>query len=245
MVTTHIEANNKDIKKIVLMAGDPLRIKYYADKFLENKKLVNNTRGMLAYSGKVGDLEITLMGHGMGLDSIGIYSFELFKFYNVDLIMRLGSCGSYNKKINIYDLIVAKNAYSFSNYGTTYKYFNKNIDCSEKLLKAAWIALKDSNIKNNIHETTVNSSMWFYDENPEFTNSQYVEQGIDVCDMESYALYVIAKYLKKEAMTILTVSDNLVTGKKLSSEDRENKFDQMFLFAIEVLKAHKNNGKRQ
>ncbi|BDV02142.1 MAG: purine nucleoside phosphorylase DeoD-type [Candidatus Hepatoplasma vulgare] len=245
MATNHIEAKNDEINKIVLMAGDPLRVKYYADKFLKNKKLVSKARGILAYSGKVNELEITLIGHGMGLDSIGIYAFELFKFYNVDLIMRLGSCGSYNKNINLYDLIVAKSAYSFSNYGKTYKYSNKTVDASESLLKAAWKALENSNIKKNIYETTVNSSMWFYDENPEYTPKQYVDKGIDVVEMESYALYIIAKYLKKQALTILTVSDNIATGKKLSIEEREKTFDDMFLFSIKLLEIYKNNGKRQ
>lgn len=235
MGTAHIESNKNDIAKIVLMSGDPLRARYYAEKFLTNFRLVNKVRGILAYTGKINNIEVTVMGHGMGLDSIGIYAYELYKFYDVEIIMRLGSCGSYNKNINLYDLIVAQNAYSYSNYGMAYNYSKNIVEADKDLVLSAQKIIQRYNISANIHFTTVNSSMWFYDENPEYKIDEYVEKGIDVVEMESFALYIIAKFLNRKALTILTVSDHLVFNKSISAKKRENTFNEMFDFAIKII----------
>jgi purine-nucleoside phosphorylase len=130
MPTPHIEAKKQDIAKIVLMPGDPLRAKLFAKKYLKKVKKINNVRGMLGFTGFYKNKKVTVMGHGMGLDSIGIYAFELFKFYDVDKIIRFGSCGTYNKELDILDIVIAKKAFTESNYGLGFGVKNKIVDAT-------------------------------------------------------------------------------------------------------------------
>jgi|ERR1051325_426697 purine-nucleoside phosphorylase len=140
-MTAHNEAKKEDIAKIVLMAGDPLRASFFAKKYLKNYKLVNSLRGMLTFTGYINDLKVTVMGHGMGMESIGIYAYELYKFYDVDIIIRFGSCGGYIKELNLFDLIIAEKAYSESNYGLGFNNeINDTMEASRDLVEKAILA---------------------------------------------------------------------------------------------------------
>ncbi len=232
--TFHIEAKKNEIEKIVLMSGDPLRAKYFTEKYLKNYKKVNNIRGMLAFSGELNGKRITVMGHGMGLESIGIYSYELYKFYDVDVIIRFGSCGSYLEEYNLFDVFVAAESFSESNYGIAFDY-NKDTISSDKYLldKSKEISKK---VDYDVHIGKVNSSMWFYQERNSFNEIDYfTSKGVAVVEMESYALYIIAKKLNKKALTILTISDSLIKNEHTTSKEREIKFSKMFDFLIKMV----------
>ncbi len=238
MSTIHISAKKEEVAKIVIMPGDPMRAKHYSEQYLENPKLINKVRGMLGYTGKLKgtNKEITVMGHGMGLDSIGIYSFELYNHFNVDTIIRFGSCGAYDESINLGDLIVAEKSFTESNYGLAYGEERDTIEATPSIVNVAREVFENKFKNLNVIFTTVNSSMWFYKTHNIVEPSDYLKKGISVVEMESYALYSIANVLKKNALTILTVSDNLITKKEMSSEQREKNFTNMFDYLNEILK---------
>lgn len=235
MATPHIEADKKDIAKIVLMPGDPLRAKLFTETYLKNYKQINSVRGMLGYTGDYNGKKITVMGHGMGLDSIGIYSYELYNDYDVETIIRFGSCGSYNEDINIFDIIIADKAYSKSNYGEGFGVKKDTIEASNSLLKIVNEVSKDFDTDKKIINTTVNSSMWFYKTHKIDDPKKFVSKGIDVVEMEAYALYSIAKSLGKNALTLLTVSDHIVKKEFTSSEERRVGFSDMFKLLLKVV----------
>ncbi|BDV03309.1 MAG: purine nucleoside phosphorylase DeoD-type [Candidatus Hepatoplasma scabrum] len=228
-MTAHNEAKKEDIAKIVLMAGDPLRAKKFAKKYLQKVKLVNSIRGMLAFTGYINEKRVTVMGHGMGMESIGIYAYELYKFYDVDIIIRFGSCGSYLKDLNLFDLVIAEEAYTESNYGLGFKNYNEDtIKASSELVEKFTKAAKDLNLNDKVKIGKIHSSMWFYTEGYSKSIKDYSDQKIIAVEMESYALYLIAKILNKKALTILTVSDNLVTKKETTAMERQEGFIDMF-----------------
>ncbi len=230
MSTPHIQASKEDIAKIVIMPGDPLRAKLFAETYLENVKLINEVRGMLGYTGTYKGKKVTVMGHGMGLDSIGIYSFELYSEYDVETIIRFGSCGAYNNDVNIWDVIIADKAYSKSNYGEGFGFDGiDTIHATEELVKLAKEeSSKIEQTKGKVLTTTVNSSMWFYKTHNIDIPEQFVEKGIDVVEMEAYALYAIAHSLNKKALTLLTVSDHVAKHEYTTSEERRVGFKDMF-----------------
>ncbi len=234
MSTPHIEAKKGEIAKIVLMPGDPLRAKFFAQEYLTDFKQVNNVRGMLAFTGKLDNKTVTVMGHGMGLDSIGIYSFELYKFYDVDTIIRFGSCGSYRKDLNLFDVFVAENSFSESNYGLAFGWDKPEIKATQKMIDISKKVAKEVGYKVNFG--TVNSSMWFYQTHNIKDIAEFVEMGIDVVEMESYALYSIANALHKNALTILTISDNIATGEVTTPEERRIGFTKMFDYLCKIVK---------
>ena len=234
MSTPHIEAKKEDIAKIVLMPGDPLRAKFFAEKNLKNYKLINTIRGMFGYTGELNGKKVTVMGHGMGLDSIGIYAYELYKFYNVEIIIRFGSCGSYRKDFDLFDVVVAENAFTESNYGEAFGWEKDTIRANQDLVDISKKVAKDKEYK--IHFSTINSSMWFYQTKHNYTIEQFVEKGIDVVEMESYALYVIANALNKKALTILAASDNIAKKEETTSEQRRSGLDNMFSFLKDIVK---------
>ncbi len=238
MATPHISANKEDIAKIVVMPGDPLRAKLFAEKHMENPRQINNVRGMLGFTGTIDGKEVTVMGHGMGLDSIGIYSFELYKFYDVETIIRFGSCGSYNNDVNVWDLIIADKAYTASNFGDGYGFAGQDtIEATPELVEIAKKAAEGlGETKGNIVTTTVNSSMWFYKTHNVDQPEEFVAKGIDVVEMEAYSLYAIAKALGKKALTILTVSDHIVKEEYTTSEERQTGFNDMFRVLKTIVK---------
>lgn len=233
-MTAHNKAKKGEIAKVVLMPGDPLRAKWIAESFLDSYKLVNDVRGMLAYTGKYQNKEITVMGHGMGIPSIGIYSYELYSEYDVDVIIRVGSAGSYDKNVNVGDLILAKDAYSDSTYADLIGIHPQNhtLSSSKEIDNLILQTAKENNIQ--IIETTVHSSDVFYgntksvNELVEITNSKVVE-------MESFGLFANAIKLNKKAATLLTCSDSLITHESMSAEDRQTKFINMVTLALKTI----------
>lgn len=232
--TPHIEAKTKDlIAKTVLMPGDPLRAKFIAEKFLKNVITFNSIRGMLGYTGYYNGRKISVMGSGMGMPSIGIYSYELYKFYDVEQIIRIGSCGAYSKELKLYDVIITKDAYSESSYA---KYQNNELsdiiaastDLNDKLIAVA------DRLKIPYHYGTIHSSDIFYREGEEIHQKIFEEKGCLAVEMESFALFHNANTLGKKAACLLTVSDSLVTHEATSSYERQVAFEQMMKIALEM-----------
>lgn len=230
-MTPHIKANKSDFAKIVLMPGDPLRAKWIAENFLDSYKEVNNIRGMLAFTGNYKGVRVTVMGHGMGIPSIGIYSFELFNFFGVEVIIRIGSAGSYTHDVNVGDLILTKYAYSESTYAQL-----TNVPCENNILYPTESVNKTivdvANSKGyKLKEAVVHSSDVFY--GVRTVDQIRNETKADVVEMESFALFANAIRLNKKAATLLTCSDSLVTHEAMSAEDRQNKFVDMVKLALD------------
>lgn len=233
-MTPHNKARKEDIAKIVIMPGDPLRAKWISDNFLKDSKLVNDVRGMLAFTGKYNNTKITVMGHGMGIPSIGIYSYELFNFYDVETIIRVGSAGSYSKDINVGDLILASESYSESTYAKYLGIEAKNniLSGNSSLNNLIQEIAKSNNI--DLVSARIHSSDVFYgsdrnlDQLVKETKSKAVE-------MESFALFANAIKLNKKAATLLTCSDSLVTHESMSAEDRQTKFHNMIVLALKTI----------
>lgn len=232
MPTPHIEANKEDIAKVVLMPGDPLRAKMIAEKYLKNYKVVNKVRNILAYTGEYKGKRVTIFSSGMGNPSIGIYSYELYKFYDVDKIIRIGSCGAYSDKIGLYSLILVDKSYSNSAYddilnGENVPFANSSNELNQKILE---VAKKDDFdiLYGNIYCTDV-----FYNEieNPNMLYNKYKCLGVE---MESFALFLNAKKIGKDASCILTVSDNVITHQETTSEERQNSFTKMVELALDT-----------
>lgn len=231
MATVHIESNYDDIADIVLMPGDPKRSEYIAKKYLKNYKLVNSVRGMLAYTGYYKDKLITVFPSGMGNPSMGIYSYELFKEYNVNNIIRIGTMGAYTN-LNLKDIVLVNNSITNSNYGRYLcNYPNININGSIELNDAIEKVSNEINIK--INKGNIYSSDVFYEQNNNFQDkvSKYSVLGVE---MESFALFVNAKLLGKRASTILMVSDSFLNSDKLSSIEREQGLDNLITLALET-----------
>lgn len=231
-MTPHIEAKENEIAKTVLMPGDPLRAKYIANKYLTNPKLVNQVRGILAYTGTYKDKDVTIMASGMGMPSIGIYSYELFKFYNVDNIIRVGSCGVYTKDINLRTVILVEDAYTESSFAKVYNNSDEVISKSNEELNSK-IKITADKLNMNLITGRIHSTDVFYTKTD--YNKLYNEYKCLGAEMESFALFHIANSLNKKATCLLTVSDNIVTNEKLSIVDRQESFDEMITLALESI----------
>lgn len=230
MPTPHNEAIDSDIAKTVIMPGDPMRAKYIAENYLDNYKLVNKVRGMYAYTGYYKNKRITVMAHGMGNPSIGIYSYELFKFYDVDNIIRVGSAGALTDKIKLKSVLLAEKVYSKSNYAKIQNGSDDIVLSSSEMLNDQIISTaRENNI--NVLKSVVYCSDAFYNET-EKPNILFDEYGCSAVEMESFALFHNARVLNKRATCILTISDNLVTKEKLSAMERQTGFDEMIKLAL-------------
>lgn len=229
MATPHIAAAKNEIAKVVLMPGDPLRAKLFVETFIPDAKLVTDVRGMYGYTGTYNGKEVTVMGHGMGLDSIGIYAYELYTEYDVETIIRFGSCGAYNEDVNIWDIIIGHKAYTKSNYGEGFGFAGVDtLDATPELVALAQEVANEYETNKRVLTTTINSSMWFYKTHNVDVPSEFVSKGIDVVEMEGYALYSIAKSLGKKALVLLTVSDHVAKHEFTTSEERRTGFTDMF-----------------
>ena len=229
-MTVHNEAKLEDIAKTVLMPGDPLRAKMIAESYLDDYKLVNNVRGMLAYTGFYKGKRITVMASGMGIPSMGIYSYELYKFYDVDNIIRIGTCGSLVKDLNLYDIVVACESYSESTYGVRYGDTSEIMSGSEYLItKASEEAIK---LNKKITKVRANTSDTFYAESD--IDDLVNNKGCSVIEMETFGLYFNAKLLNKNAIALFTVSDNLITKEETTSAERQNAFTDMIELALSL-----------
>lgn len=231
--TPHIEAQENQIAKTVLMPGDPRRAKFIADTFLENPVMFNNVRGMLGYTGTYKGRKISVMGSGMGMPSIGIYSFELYKFYDVENIIRIGSCGAYKPEYDLYDVVLAKDAWSESTYAKTQSGYESDTIEPTKELNEQLQKIADE-LEIPVKYCRVHSSDVFYRNNFEQYKQIRDEFDCDVVEMESFALFANAKVLGKKAACLLTVSDNLATGELTDSEERQNAFTKMMEIALDM-----------
>ena len=229
-MSTHIESKKEDISNIVLMPGDPKRCEYIARKYLNNSKIVNNVRGMTAYTGYYKNKKITLFPSGMGIPSMGIYSYELYKEYNVDYIIRIGTMGSYTN-LKLKDIVLVDNSITNSNYGRFLcNYPNININGDLELNNTILNTSKELNM--NIYKGNIYSSDVFYEQNNDFKDKveKYSVLGVE---MESFALFINAKLLNKKAATLLMVSDSFTFTDKLSSLEREQGLDTLITLALE------------
>ena len=231
--TPHNEGKIGDFAKTVLMPGDPLRAKFIAEHYLENVRKVNGVRNMFGYTGTYKGKEVTVMGSGMGMPSIGIYSYELYKFYGVENIIRIGSCGSYQPNIDLYDIIICQGSCTDSNFASQYK-LNGTFSAigSYELLEKAVKAAKEKNAR--YHVGNILASDIFYGADSE-NWKKWAAMGVLGVEMESYALYCNAAYLGKKALTILTVSDSFTSHKETTAEERQNSFTQMMEIALELI----------
>lgn len=230
--TPHIQATPEDFAKTVLMPGDPLRSKYIAENFLTGAKLINNVRGIQGYTGEYKGERVSVMASGMGMPSIGIYSYELFHFFGVENIMRIGSAGSLDLDVKVRDIVFAMGASTNSDYGkqfelpgtysaiADYKMLKTGIGCAEQL-------------GARYHVGNVLSSDTFYDAR-EDANAKWANMGIMCIEMETAALYMNAAKANKRALGLFTISDHILTGESLSAELRQNSFTQMMEIALET-----------
>lgn len=230
-MSTHIESKLEDISSVVLMPGDPKRCEYIARKFLANSKIVNNVRGMTAYTGFYKSKKITVFPSGMGCPSMGIYSYELFNEYNVDTIIRIGTMGGYTD-LKLKDIVLVDNSITNSNYGKYLcNYPNININGDMELNNIILNTSKELGL--NIYNGNIYSSDVFYEQNNDFKDkvAKYNVLGVE---MESFALFTNAKLLNKKAATLLMVSDSFIYPDKLSSLEREQGLDNLITLALET-----------
>ncbi len=235
MGTPHNNAEKGMIFKTVLMSGDPLRAKYIADKYLDDVTCFNTVRNMFGYSGYYHGKPISVMGSGMGMASIGIYSYELFTYYDVDAIIRIGSAGSYSEKACVNDVILVTHAYSESSYAKVQSGYDKDVTYPDQALNQMIKACADR-LHIPLLESGIHSSDVFYRED----KTAYYEAIRDEHDcvgveMESFALFHNANVLHKKAACLLTISDSFVSEKQLSAKEREQALDDMIQVALEVV----------
>ena len=234
-MTPHINAKEEDIAKIVLAPGDPLRAKYIAENFLENYRLVNTVRNILAYTGTYKGKEITVFSTGMGMPSMGIYCYELYKFYNVEAIIRIGSCGAYSADLNIFDTILVDESYTEGNFAKALN--NKDchiINASEDINSIIKETANENNIKLVEGNVLCSECFDYYIEDINILlNRLPAEFNITAAEMESFALFYTAKYLNKKASCLLTVVDSHYKKQEISSEEREKSLNDMIVLALE------------
>lgn len=230
-MTPHNEAKRGDIKDTVLMPGDPLRAKYIAENFLTDVKQFNAVRNMFGYSGKYKGKELSVMGSGMGIPSIGIYAHELYEQYDVKNIIRVGSCGAYSKDLKLFDLVIAMGASSDSNFAHQFNLPGTiSAICDFDLLRKAVTSAEKLDM--NVRVGNVFSSDIFYNNN-EDEWKRWEELGILAVEMECYGLYLTAQKLGKKALGILTVSDSFHLTEQTTPKEREKSFNDMILVALE------------
>ncbi len=234
-MTPHNEAKKGDITNIVIMPGDPLRAKYIAENFLDDYSLVNSVRGMYAYTGTYKGKRITVMASGMGMPSMGIYSYELYKFYDVEAIIRIGSCGAYSKDLNLFDIVLSENCFTEGNYALTMN----NEDCH--------MVSSNSDINNIIKETAKENNINLYVGNTVCTDCfdiymTDVNQFLDripenfspiSAEMEAFALFYTAKLLNKKASCIMSVVDSKYIDKVATPEERQTGLNNMIKLALD------------
>lgn len=230
--TPHIQPNGTKIAKTVLMPGDPLRAKYIADNYLENVEQFNEVRNMFGYTGTYNGKEVSVMGSGMGVPSIGIYSYELYNFFDVDTIIRIGSCGALQDNVNLYDIIIAQGASTNSDYVDQYNLPGHFAPLADFDLVAKAKAQAD-NLGAVTHVGNILSSDTFYNADETF-NARWQRMGILGIEMESAALYLNATHANKKALGIFTVSDHILRNEATTPEERQNSFTQMMEVALEI-----------
>lgn len=235
MSTPHNEANLGDIAKTVIMPGDPLRAKYIAENFMTDTKLVNSVRGIYAYTGKYKDKEITVMASGMGMPSMGIYSYELYKFYDVENIIRIGSCGSYKPELKLFDIVLAENVFSEGNFALTLNNEDCHIVSSNDELNSVIIdsanklgvnILKGNTVCTDCFDVYMTDVNQFLARVPEGFNPISAE-------MEAFALFYVAKVLNQKAACLMSVVDSKYIKEIATPEERQTGLNNMIKVALE------------
>lgn len=236
-MTPHINSKKEDISKTVLCPGDPLRAKYIAENFLEKPRLVNSVRNILAYTGTYKGKEITVFASGMGMPSMGIYCYELYKFYDVDTIIRIGSCGAYDDSLNLMDTVLVSKSYTEGNFA---KALN-NQDCH--------LIESDLDLNNKIKHTAQKLNInciegnalcsecfdYYIEDINVLLNRLPKDLKISACEMEAFALFYTAKYLNKKAACLLTVVDSHYKKQEISAKAREKSLNDMIVLALETV----------
>lgn len=231
----HIESKKEDIAEVVLMSGDPLRIKYIAEHFLDEYKMVNDVRNMYGYTGYYKGKRVTLFSHGLGIPSIGIYAYELYKFYDVKKIIRLGTCGTLRRDVQLKDIILATSAYSVSTFpllfdGDRDKEYNATKSLNDEIMDSAerlGIPLKVGKI--------ITSDVFDPYATTEKFNSCFPDDNYLGSEMEAFGLFYLAHKLKKEAACLITVVDSKLDKRAMTSEERQMTLNEMITIALETL----------
>ena len=234
-MTPHNNAKLEDISNIVLMPGDPLRAKYIAENFLEDYKLVNSVRGIYAYTGNYKGKRLTVMASGMGIPSMGIYSYELYKYYNVDTIIRIGSCGGYSKDLKLFDIILSENCYSESNFALTMNNENCHIVSSSHEINSI---IKETARENNLNlfvGNTVCTDCFdlYMTDTDKFINRIPTDFNPISSEMEAFALFYTAKVLNKKASCIMSVVDSKYIKEVVTPEERQTGLNNMLKLALD------------
>lgn len=230
--TPHIRALEGDFAKTVLMPGDPLRAKFIAETFLEDARLVTDVRNMLGFTGTYQGKPVSVMGAGMGIPSIGIYSMELYRFYGVETILRVGSAGSMREDVKVMDLVLAQGACTDSNWGAQYRLRGTFAPIADfGLLRRAVEIAEGLGIRTRVGN--VLSADAFYDDQEDF-NAGWRKMGVLAVEMEAAGLYMNAARCGKKALALLTISDELLTGIALPAEQRQTSFREMMEVALEL-----------
>ena len=237
--TPHIDASPEDFAKTVLMPGDPLRSKFIADNFLKGARLVNNVRGVQGYTGEYNGVSVSVMASGMGMPSIGIYSYELYNFFGVNNIIRVGSAGGMNESVKVRDIVIAQGACTNSNFPDSFGIKGTFAPiASYELLEKSVETAKEMNL--NFEVGNVLSSDVFYNDDTTFlpvsqqSSSVFAKMGVLAVEMEAAALYMNAARAGKNALAILTVSDHLLTGESTSAKERQTSFTDMMELALKT-----------
>ncbi len=220
------------IAKVVLMPGDPLRAKYIAEHYLENPVLFNDTRNMLGYTGTYEGKEISVMGSGMGIPSIGLYIFELYNFFGVEAIIRVGSAGGLSEKVHVRDVVIAMTAATNSNIVNSYDFVGTPAPCADfDMLRHAVLAAEEMGVRADVG--SVYTSDFFYHPQSE-ANKKAKEMGQLAVEMETAGLYLQAMHAGKKALSILTISDHVFTGEALTAIERQDSFHEMMEISLKT-----------
>ena len=235
MATPHIESSLEDIAEVVLMPGDPLRAKYIAEEFLTDYKLVNTVRNMLGYTGYYKGKRVTVFASGMGVPSIGIYSYELYKFYHVEKIIRIGTSGSFHKDVKLLDVVLSTGAYCKSYFDQLLdnhdiSYVEASHTLNDKIKKVA----EDAHIPLKVGKTITSDVFDLYADNEEVFRTNFPGDDYLSVEMEAFGLFYIAKKLGREASCLMTVVDSFYDKRSLSSEERERSLNQMIELALDT-----------
>lgn len=236
MSTAHNEAEINEIASTVLMPGDPLRAKFIAETYLQDVKQFNTVRNMFGYTGTYEGVRISVMGSGMGMPSIGIYSYELYKFYGVEHIIRTGSAGAYTKELKLFDLVLAESAWSESTYALAQAGVQGDVQYPDEALNQL-IEECARNRNQKLKKARIHSSDVFYhEEHVDDHEDFYAKHGCVCVEMESFALFHNAHILGKKAACLLTISDSLISHEATSAKEREQSFDAMITLALQSAK---------
>ena len=231
--TPHINATPADFAPTVLMPGDPLRAKFIAENFLDNAKLVNNVRGIQGYTGAYEGTRVSVMASGMGMPSMGIYSYELFNFFNVENILRIGSAGAYSEKLHVRDIVLGMGACTNSNYADQYGLPGTFAPIADwELLRTCADTAAELGLRYAVGN--ILSSDTFYRDDESVEN--WKKMGVMATEMEAAALYMNAARSGKHALAICTISDHLITGEATTAEERQTSFTDMMELALKTVK---------